>query len=80
MPLDANQVIKARRRVVAEVLSGAPVAVTKADIDSSVAACVAWIESNQGSAVAALNGTALAGASASIKAAVIAIAIETRYT
>lgn len=79
MALTAAQVIIARRRVSAEVLGGAPAAVTKAEIDTAVAALVSWMETNVASAQAALTGTALAGASAAVKAQVLAIAVGTRY-
>ena len=79
MALTAPQQLQARRQVVAEVFGAAPVNVTKAEIDTAINACVTWIETNSASAVAALAGTALAAASATVKAQVIAIAIKNRY-
>lgn len=79
MALTADQVLVARRRVSLEVLGNAPAAVTKAEIDAAVAACVSWIETNAASAVAAMSGTVLAGATTPVKAQVLAIAIGARY-
>lgn len=80
MALTAPQVLWARRQVVADVFGAAPVTVTKAEIDSSIAALVTWIEANATSALAAMAGTPLAGASTTIKGQCLAIAIEARYS
>lgn len=79
MALTTEQTVWARRQVAADVLGGAPASVTKAQIDTAVAACVTWIETNSASAVAAMSGTALAGASDAVKAEVLALAITARY-
>lgn len=78
MALTAPQTTWARRQVV-DSFSGAPVDVTKADIDTAIAALVTWVEANQSSALTAMNGTALAGRSAAVKAQCLAIAVMARY-
>lgn len=79
MALTAPQILAARRQVVATVFNGGAVNVTKAQIDASVAACVLWAENNAATINTAIAGTALASASATVKAQVFAIAIETRF-
>lgn len=79
MALTAPQTLWARRQVVADVIGSAPATVTKAQIDEAVAACVSWMESNSTSALAAMDGTALAGATNATKAEVFAIGVVARY-
>lgn len=80
MALTAAQVVEARRRsVLAAFPGGAPVTVTKTQIDAATAATTAWLEANAASFVAALNGTVLQAASATIQAKVLAIVAECRY-
>lgn len=80
MSMTAAQAVEARRRmVVAAFPGGAPVTVSKTQIDAAMTAAVAWLEANAASFVAALNGTALQGVSSTIQAQALAIAAECRY-
>lgn len=79
MALTAPQTLWARRQIVSEVFGATPVNVTKAEIDSTVAALVTWAETNAASAATAMAGTPLAGASAAVKANCLSIAIRARY-
>lgn len=82
MALSATQQVTARRAVVSDVLLPlAAVNVTKAQVDDTLAALVAWVESAavQTSFNTAIAGTALAGASAAVKAQCLTIALRARY-
>ncbi len=79
MALTTDQQIDARRKAIQAAFPGTPSTVTKGEIDAAVAACVAWIEANAASAVAAMNGTVLAGAPVALKAQILALAITARY-
>ena len=65
--------------MVAAFPGGAPVTVTKAQIDAANAAVCLWLENNAASFVAALNGTVLQGASSTIQAKVLSEVAVCRY-
>lgn len=80
MAFTANQTIEARRQtVVAAFPNGAPVTVTKAQIDTATAAVVSWLEANAASYNSAIAGTVLAGATTAIKSQILALCAEIRY-
>ena len=80
MALTAPQVIDARRAVIPIVFAAdAPVNLTKAQLDSTIATVVTWLENNAASFNTAIAGTPLSSASSAIKSAVMAKVAEVRY-
>lgn len=80
MALTAPQVIDARRVVIPIAFpGGAAVNLTKAQLDTTIATIVTWLENNAASFNTAIAGTPLAGQSAAVKAAIMAAVAVVRY-
>lgn len=80
MALTAPQVIEARRVTIPIAFpAGAPVNLTKAQLDTTIATIVTWLENNAASFNTAIAGTPLAGQSAAVKSSIMAAVALVRY-